>query len=117
MYESGVILSLMGANVYIMGVCMRVMGANVYIMGVCMRVMSANVYIMGVPDDDIEDNNGLRLANVVEIIGAFFAAEEISILAYRSEVFLQSKHLHRSEHGTKAVKHSQYFLRQALFLQ
>lgn len=40
-----------------------------------------SIYIMGAPDDDIEVNRGLRLAKVVEIIGAFLAAEEISILA------------------------------------
>ena len=62
-------------------------------------------------------SEGLRLARVVEMTGAFLVADEISILVYKSEVFLQSKHLHRSEHGTKAVKHSQYFLRQAVFLQ
>ena len=31
--------------------------------------------------------------------------------------FLQSKHLHTSEHWMLAWKHSQYFLRQLLFLQ
>jgi hypothetical protein len=32
-------------------------------------------------------------------------------------VFLQSWHLQLSEHMTDAWKHSQYFLRQLLFLQ
>ena len=75
------------------------------------------MYIMGTPEEDMEDKRGLRLAKVVEIIGAFLAAEEISMLAYKSEVFLQSTHLQRSEHGTNAVKHSQYFFKQADFLQ
>ena len=73
--------------------------------------------VMGAPEEDMEERRGLRLARVVEMIGAFFAAEEMSMLAYRSEVFLHSTHLHRSEQGTKAVKHSQYFLRHADFLQ
>ena len=63
------------------------------------------------------DNEGLRLARVVEMIEAFLVAEEMSTLAYRSEVFLHSAHLHLSEQGTKAVKHSQYFFKHADFLQ